>query len=116
MSNTDKYLYYKQDLYYILKEDTNNYYLQRYNNIFIQTHKTPIHFKPEINDDYYMFLQYDCQYQYKYTKLFSKNQEDYIIFDDIDITKHKDILVITRTNNILKHKVIWECQLENYNY
>ena len=83
MSNTDKYLYYKQDLYYILKEDTNNYYLQRYNNIFIQTHKTPIHFKPETDDDYYMFLQYDCQYQYKYTKLFSKNQEDYIIFDDI---------------------------------
>ena len=118
MSNTDKYLYYKQDLYYILKEDTNNYYLQRCNNIFIQKYETPIHFKPETDNDYYMFLSYEHKDQYKNTKLFNKNQEDYIIVDNIDITKHKDILVITRINNTLSYEVIWECcwELGKYRY
>ena len=114
MSNTDKYLYYNQDLYYILKEDTNNYYLQRCNNIFIQKYETPFHFKPETDNDYYMFLSYEHKDQYKNTKLFNKNQEDYIIVESISIRKHKDILVIKRVNNILKHEVTWGCQLENY--
>ena len=38
MSSINKYLYYKQDLYQILKEDADNYYLHRHNRRFIEKH------------------------------------------------------------------------------
>ena len=118
MDLSDRYLYYNQDLYYILKEDTNNYYLQRCNNIFFQKYETPIHFQPDTDNDYYMFLSCEHDDQHKFTKLFNKANEGYIIVDDISICKHKDILMITRVNNILKHEVIWEScwRLEKYDY
>ena len=117
MSNSnDRYLYYKDNLYQILKEDTNNYYLKKCHKKFSSCESTPIHFKPDTDRDYNLFLRFDCEYNHNYlvTKLLDKNQEDYIIVDEI--YKHNDILVITRTNNILEHKVIWESQLENYNF
>ena len=96
MSNTGEFLYYKQNLYSIQKEDTDNYYLHMHKCSYIEKHNAQIHLKPETDDDYYMFLQYDFVYGYQYPKLFNKNQEGYIIFD-YEIKIHKTNLMVSTT-------------------
>jgi hypothetical protein len=55
----NKYLYSRNNLYNIIKEDGNNYHLERFNKKMIVKHMTPINFKIESANNYNMFLTYD---------------------------------------------------------
>ena len=51
----NKYLYHRNNLHTILKEQANNYYLERFNKISVEKHMTPINFKTESSNNYHMF-------------------------------------------------------------
>ena len=55
----NKYLYSRNNLYNIIKEDANNYHLERFNKNLIVKHMTPINFKIESANNYNLFVSYD---------------------------------------------------------
>ena len=55
----NKYLYCRNNLYNIIKEDANNYHLDRFNKVSVEKHMTPIIFKTESANNYHMFGKYN---------------------------------------------------------
>ena len=95
----DKYLYHRNNLYNIIKEHTNNYHLERFNKISVEKHLTPINFKIESSNNYYMFGKYNEKgILNRSSKLFNKSQREYIIIDKFNVIDN--ILIILNNNNI----------------
>ena len=109
------WLYYNADLYGINGSDEDNYYLFKHNRKLIKKHYTPIYDKPETDEDSYMFLQFDFNWNFDNTKIFNKSQEDYIIFKNIELHKN-EMLIITYTNKILSYKIIYAEVIDNHIY
>ena len=94
----NKYLYHRNNLYNIIKDNANNYHLERFNKISVEKHLTPINFKIESSNNYYMFGKYNKKGILKNNILFNKSQRDYIIIDKFNVID--SILIIINNNNV----------------
>ena len=79
ISQKNKFLYCRNNLYKIIKEDDHNYNLERFNKLTNLKHMTPINFKNESVNNYNMFLTYDKKQPLKNNILFQKSQLDITI-------------------------------------
>ena len=110
----NKYLYHRNNLYTIIKEQANNYNLERFNKISVEKHLTPINFKIESSNNYYMFGGYNKKGIVKNNILFNKSQRDYIIMDTFNVIDN--ILIILNNNNILYSSFCNNNDFNNYKY
>ena len=87
ISQKNKFLYCRNNLYKIIKEDAYNYNLERFNKVTNLKHMTPINFKIESANNYNMFLTYDKKQPLKNNILFQKTQRDFILIDQFNLNE-----------------------------
>ena len=110
-----KYLYHRNKLYNIIKEHESTYHVERFNKVSINTHLTPINFKPESANNYHIFGRYTEKGILNIPgKLFKKSHKDYLIIDKFDILNNT--LIIINDNNILNWLTVCNIDFDNYKY
>ena len=89
ISQKNKFLYCRNNLYKIIKEDARNYNLERFNKLTNLKHDTPINFKIQSVNNFNMFLTYDNKPPLKSNILFQKSQRDFILIDKFNLNEKK---------------------------